>query len=79
MPERNQTVFIGFYSTMANTAAFLGVTLGRYFIVRTNGIVVNILGVPMINRQLIVLLMAAAMALASAGIWRIQKGMPKSD
>jgi len=79
MPEKHQTVFIGFYSTMANAAAFLGVTLGRYFIIWSNGVTINILGVQMINRQFIMLLMAAAMALASAGIWRIHKSMPKSD
>ena len=68
MPEKNQTVFIGFYSTMANFAALLGVTTGKYFILATEEVNFTLLGLEFCNKQLIVVLTAALMCFAVLGI-----------
>ena len=79
MPAESQTSHLGFYSTMANVAAFLGVTLGRQFILATEGYTLNLLGFSMVNKQYILLLTAALMLLAVLGIWRIQKKTVETD
>ncbi len=79
MPAESQTSHLGFYSTMANVAAFLGVTLGRQFILGTEGYTLNLLGFSMGNKQYILLLTAALMLLAVLGIWRIQKKTVETD
>ncbi len=61
IPQKSQTVFIGFYSTMANLFALLGSVVGREFIARTETLSVNVIGTPMINKQVLMLLVAAFM------------------
>jgi len=78
MPEKNQTVFIGFYSTMANFAALLGVTIGKYFILATENVSFNLLGMQFGNKQLIVVLTGALMCFAVLGI-RLISGKVSSD
>lgn len=73
IPEENQTNFFGFYSTAASLAALLGVTAGRSFIGFTAGVKLDILGITLQNKQLILLLTAAAMLFAAAAIFRLQK------
>lgn len=76
MPEKNQTVFIGFYSTMANFAALIGVTIGKYFILGTEHVSFELLGMTFGNKQLIVVLTGALMSLAVLGIRVISKKVP---
>jgi len=59
IPKENQTVFYGFYQTIMYFAAFAGVTVGKYFILGVGDTVVNIAGVTMCGKQLIVLLTGA--------------------
>jgi len=73
MPEKNQTVFIGFYSTMANFAALIGVTIGKYFILSTEHVNFSFLGMNFGNKQLIVVLTGALMSLAVLGIHMISR------
>ncbi|MBQ3231940.1 MAG: MFS transporter, partial [Clostridia bacterium] len=73
MPEKNQTVFIGFYSTMANFAALIGVTIGKYFILSTEHLSFSFLGMTFANKQLIVVLTSVLMCLAVLGIRLISK------
>ena len=73
MPEKNQTVFIGFYSTMANFAALIGVTIGKYFILSTEHVNFSFLGMQFGNKQLIVVLTGALMSLAVLGIHAISR------
>ena len=68
IPPQNSTVFIAFYSTMANCAALIGVTVGKYFILGTNGHTLSILGFEMINKQYIMALTGVLLILASLGI-----------
>ena len=50
IPHEHQTVFIGFYSTVANFAALIGVTIGKYFIEATEEVSINVLGLEMVNK-----------------------------
>ena len=68
IPPKNSTIFIAFYSTMANCAALLGVTIGKYFILGTNGKTITILGMEMVNKQYIMILSATMLLLAGLGI-----------
>lgn len=79
MPEKNQTVFIGFYSTIANFAALLGVLFGKYFIQWTEPVSIRLLGVTMVNKQLLMLATAIVMLAATIGIARIHRSMPKGQ
>ena len=68
IPEKNQTLFIGFYSTAANFAAFLGVLLGKEFLLNTEGMWISVLGTAMMNKQILMLVTAGVMAIATGGI-----------
>lgn len=61
IPEKDQTNYIGFYASMNNLAAFLGVLLGREFIKRTNKLSIQVIGISMGNKQLILILTALIM------------------
>lgn len=73
MPEKNQTVFIGFYSSISNLAALLGVTLGKYFVLFTEEMNINIFGFALRNKQALVLLTSGMLALAAMGIRLIDR------
>lgn len=73
IPEKNQTNFIGFYSTMNNLAALLGVLTGKEFIKNTEGFSISLLGIEIQNKQYILLLTAAVMLIAVVLIFILQK------
>jgi hypothetical protein len=73
IPPENQTNYIGFFAAMVNLAAFLGVTVGREFISRTEDIKLIILGVSLQNKQFILLLAAFLMAISTVIIYFMQK------
>ena len=79
MPEKRQTAFIGFYSSAANLAALLGVTMGRYFIIWTDKMQLNIWGFEVVNKQALVALTAGLLACAVAGIRAIDKRTPRIE
>lgn len=78
MPQANQTAFIGFYSTCANLAALLGVTVSKYFILWTGDRTLTLLGCEMINKQYLMLLTASLMLLAVLGIALISRKVGKT-
>ena len=75
MPEKNQTVFIGFYSTMANLAALLGVTLSKYFILWTEGITISVFGFEMVNKQYLLILTTVLVGLSGLGVGWIDRSV----
>lgn len=77
MPEKNQTVFIGFYSTMANLAALLGVTFSKYFILWTEHFTLNVFGFEMINKQYLLLITAVLVGVSGICISLIDKSAKK--
>lgn len=79
IPRKNQTVFIGFYSTVANFAALIGVTIGKYFIAATEDLTLSILGFEMVNKQYMLLMTAGLMAIAVILIHHIDRTTPISD
>ena len=68
MPEKRQTVFIGFYSSVSNLAALLGVTLGKYFVLFTEEMHLNILGFEFGNKQALVALTGILLIGSAIGI-----------
>lgn len=79
MPEKNQTVFIGFYSSVSNLAALLGVTLGKYFILFTEEMKLDIFGFVFGNKQALVLLTGLMLVGATVGIALIDKKTSKDN
>jgi len=77
MPEKNQTVFIGFYSSVSNLAALLGVTLGKYFILFTEEMKLDIFCFMFGNKQALVLLTGLMLVGATIGIAVINKKTSK--
>lgn len=73
IPAGSQTNFIGFYATMNNFAALLGVMLGRTFIRITEGKIIHVFSVPIQNKQYILFLTAALMTIATVLIYLLQK------
>lgn len=73
MPEKNQTVFIGFYSSITNLAALLGVTLGKYFVLFTEELHLNILGFEFGNKQALVALTGILLIGTCIGVFFIDK------
>ncbi len=77
MPQKNQTAYIGFYSTMINLAAFLGVTLSKYFVLATEGLTLNLFGFEMVNKQYLVLLTGVMVFLSSFGVKYLERSIKK--
>lgn len=67
IPPQHSTIYIAFYSTMASCASLLGVTLGKYFMLGTEGHKINVLGMTMVNNQYLLLLSSAMLAVAAIG------------
>lgn len=64
MPAQHSTVYISFYSTMGSLASLFGVTVGKYFMLGTEGKTITLLGLPMINNQYLLLLSTSLIAVA---------------
>ena len=71
IPKDNQTLFIGFYSTMSNLGALLGVTIGRQFVTTTEALVLFGAG----NKQLLMYSVCILMLLGAAAIFLLRKGV----
>ena len=67
IPPQHSTIYIAFYSTMASCASLLGVTLGKYFMLGTEGHKITVLGMTMVNNQYLLLLSSAMLAVAAIG------------
>jgi len=79
IPEKNQTNYIGFYSTMNNLAALISVAIGKEFIRITEGNNLKLLGVTLQNKQYILLLTAMVMAAAVVLIFIFDKALHKKE
>jgi hypothetical protein len=73
IPEKDQTNYIGFFATMNNLAALLGVLTGKEFIKHTEGITISLLGIEMQNKQYVLILTAFAMLIAVVLIYLMQR------
>ena len=67
IPPQHSTIYIAFYSTMASCASLLGVTLGKYFMLGTEGHKITVLGMTMVNNQYLLLLSSAMLVVAAIG------------
>lgn len=79
MPRENQTAFIGFYSTAANLAVFIGVFIGRTFVTNTETLSVSFLGMEFVGKQLLLFLTAALMIASVILIRRIDRTTKSVD
>lgn len=77
VPAQDGTVYNAFYSTACNVASFLGVMLSRSIMQHTEGVVLNILGTPMINKQFYLLLVAIIMAASTVAIYFLRRNLQK--
>ena len=71
IPKQNQTIYIGFYSTMCNLGALLGVTFGREFVTLTEELSMFGMG----NKQLLVVMVCILMLIASVLIFFLRRGV----
>jgi len=71
IPQNNQTVFIGFYSTMANLGALLGVVLGRQLVTAMDGSSNVIFGLA--DKQVMVGIVGILMVLTALAVYVLQK------
>lgn len=79
IPERNQTAFIGFYSTVANLAVFIGVFIGRMFVTHTETAAVDIGIMTLTGKQLLVLLTGGMMLISVILIRAIDRLNARDD
>lgn len=79
MPQKNQTMFIGFYSSMNNLAALLGVTAGKYFVLGTEWMHFDIFGFAVGNKQMLMVVTAIMLTAATIGIRAIAKRTPEDN
>ncbi len=75
IPEKNQTVFLGFYSTMANLGAFLGVTIGRELVELLHPVRFRFLAIEFTDKQILVLIVGCAVALSSVAIYFLRRNV----
>lgn len=71
IPKDNQTQFIGFYSTMTNLSALLGVTVGRKLVTMTADMTVIGMG----NKQLLVFVVGVLMILGAGIMFLLRRGV----
>ncbi len=61
IPQENQTLFIGFYSTMSNLGALVGAFLSRTFMTAFEGTKFNLLGIPFGEKQVMMIVVGILM------------------
>lgn len=77
MPAENGTLYSAFHTVAYSVASFLGVTVSRAIMQHTEGVVLNILGIPMINKQFYLLVAAAVMGVSSVVIFFLRRNLAK--
>lgn len=73
MPKKNQTRYMGFYSTMNSVAAFVAVVISRQFILYTAEYRIRLFGIEMQNKQYLMLISAALLVLSAFVIAKIRR------
>ena len=79
IPKKNQTLFIGFYSTIANLGALIGVSAGNFFIAATRERTLALFGVTLGNKQYIMLFTAFFMFIAVVLINILRRGVKEDE
>lgn len=75
IPEKNQTIFISFYTTMNNLGALIGVTFGREFIAATESLSTNTFS----NKQLLMYTVFGLMVLGSVIMFFLRRSLDKEN
>lgn len=75
IPEKNQTIFISFYTTMNNLGALLGVTFGREFIAATEHLSTDVFS----NKQLLMYTVFGLMVVGSVIMFLLRRSLDKES
>ena len=75
IPEKNQTIFISFYTTMNNLGALIGVTFGREFIAATESLSTDTFS----NKQLLMYAVFGLMVLGSVIMFFLRRSLDKEN
>ena len=75
IPEKNQTIFISFYTTMNNLGALLGVTFGREFIAATE----SVSTADFSNKQLLMYAVFALMVIGAVVMFFLRRSLDKES
>ncbi|MBQ1984803.1 MAG: MFS transporter [Clostridia bacterium] len=75
IPEKNQTIFISFYTTMNNLGALIGVTFGREFIAATESLSTNTFS----NKQLLMYTVFGLMVLGSVIMFFLRRSLDREN
>ena len=75
IPEKNQTIFISFYTTMNNLGALIGVTFGREFIAATESLSTSTFS----NKQLLMYTVFGLMVLGSVIMFFLRRSLDKEN
>ncbi len=71
IPQENQTLYVGFYSTANFLAALTAATLARTFVTGLSGLRFNFLGVPFGEKQLMMLIVGVLVSIVGVVVLRI--------
>lgn len=75
IPEKNQTIFISFYTTMNNLGALIGVTFGREFIAATESLSTDTFS----NKQLLMYAVFGLMVLGSVIMFFLRRSLDREN
>ena len=75
IPEKNQTIFISFYTTMNNLGALLGVTFGREFIAATE----SLSTADFSNKQLLMYTVFGLMVIGAGIMFLLRRSLDKEN
>ena len=73
IPQENQTIYLSFYSTIANVAAIIGNLFATQFMLHTEGVNFNLFGIPMQPGQFLPLITGFLIILIGVIVFFINK------
>lgn len=73
IPQENQTLYIGFYSTMSNLGALVGAFLSRTFMTAFEGMSFTLYGIPFGEKQVMMMVVGFLMFGASFAVRMVHK------
>jgi len=77
IPQENQTIYLSFYSTIANVAAIIGNLFATQFMLHTEGVNFNLFGIPMQPGQFLPLITGFLIILIGVIVFFINKNEEK--
>jgi MFS family permease len=79
IPDVNQSNFLSFYGTISTVAALLGTLLGQRFVIATEKVDLNFLGIQIGNKQLIMFVTGIVIIIGSIVMYFINRWLEKTN